>query len=64
MALSFDQYRYFSAAWVRDHEKRSQVAPKPDQAVDDKTPPARRALPASITWLVPPPRAPLSNEPD
>ena len=62
MALSFDQYRYFSAAWIRDHEKQSQEAPKPDEAVDDKTPPAR--VPASITWLVPRPRGPLSNEPD
>jgi hypothetical protein len=64
MGLSFDQYRYFSAALVRELSQRV----KAKQAVEAEAAPRASTgttiRPSNITWLVPRPRLVRSTKPD
>jgi hypothetical protein len=64
MALSFDQYRYFSAAWLRNNPQYAKVANQ-SQATKAKAEPQTPAVrAASIARLVALPRVKDSNKPD
>jgi hypothetical protein len=61
MALSFDQYRYFSAAWVPELSKLAKREPAPRPASAPQ--PSTLVRPTSITWRVPRPRL-VTTKPD
>jgi hypothetical protein len=64
MGLSLDQYRYFSAAWVREFSRRVKGEGDIEAKAAPTPRPATTVRPTSITWLVPRSRVLRSNEPD
>jgi hypothetical protein len=63
MALSFDQYRYFSAAWLRDQAQREQAGLNQVTAAK-REPTSAPARLATVTRLVPRPREQDAKKPD